>query len=114
MSENDRKENIALATLKIDRDKKPADRPGRGGWKYGVILVVIAVVVIAYFYVRESVVPATRVKAATVTVLAGPEAAAQLVAAGYVVAQRKAEVASKGTGRLVYLGFEEGGLGSGG
>ncbi len=31
-----------------------------------------------------------------------------MVATGYVVAQRKAEVASKGTGRLEYLGFEEG------
>ncbi len=31
-----------------------------------------------------------------------------LVASGYVVAQRKAAVASKGTGRLVYLGVVEG------
>src|SRR5205814_2189157 len=35
-------------------------------------------------------------------------AGAMLVASGYVVAQRKAAVASKGTGRLVYLGFVEG------
>src|SRR5437773_8018143 len=33
---------------------------------------------------------------------------AVLVASGYVVAQRKAAVASKGTGRLVYLGVVEG------
>lgn len=36
------------------------------------------------------------------------QADAVLVASGYVVAQRKAAVASKGTGRLVYLGVVEG------
>ena len=36
------------------------------------------------------------------------QANAVLSASGYVVAQVKAAVASKGTGRLVYLGFEEG------
>jgi RND family efflux transporter MFP subunit len=40
--------------------------------------------------------------------LTGSNAQADLVATGYVVAQRKAEVASKGTGRLEFLGFEEG------
>jgi RND family efflux transporter MFP subunit len=54
------------------------------------------------------VAPATSVKVGTVEMLTGSAAQAELVATGYVVAQRKAEVASKGTGRLVYLGFDEG------
>ncbi len=36
------------------------------------------------------------------------QASSILTASGYVVAQKKAAVASKGTGRLVYLGVEEG------
>src|SRR5207302_9530118 len=42
------------------------------------------------------------------TMVSPMRAGAVLVASGYVVAQRKAAVASKGTGRLVYLGAVEG------
>ncbi len=73
-----------------------------------VWVLVVAAVVIAYFLLKKSVSPATKVRVATVTYITGSEAQASLVASGYVVAQRKAEVASKGTGRLKYLGFEEG------
>src|SRR5207245_11637393 len=49
----------------------------------------------------QSAVP---VRLAPATVVSPTQSAAVLVASGYVVAQRKAAVASKGTGRLVYLG----------
>ena len=42
------------------------------------------------------------------TMVSPARSGAMLVASGYVVAQRKAAVASKGTGRLVYLGVVEG------
>jgi len=42
------------------------------------------------------------------TMVSPMRSGAVLVASGYVVAQRKAAVASKGTGRLVYLGVVEG------
>src|SRR5467141_3548399 len=42
------------------------------------------------------------------TMVSPARSGARLVASGYVVAQRKAAVASKGTGRLVYLGVVEG------
>src|SRR5689334_15942498 len=42
------------------------------------------------------------------TMVSPARSGAMLVASGYVVAQRKAAVASKGTGRLVYLGVLEG------
>ncbi|MCI0707557.1 MAG: efflux RND transporter periplasmic adaptor subunit, partial [Ignavibacteriae bacterium] len=45
---------------------------------------------------------------ATVAYSSPSQANAVLTASGYVVAQRKAAVASKGTGRLVFLGVEEG------
>ncbi len=48
------------------------------------------------------------VKAVTVTTQSEEQENALLTASGYVVAQRKASVASKATGRLVYLGVAEG------
>jgi RND family efflux transporter MFP subunit len=43
-----------------------------------------------------------------VSLVSKTQASAVLTASGYVVAQRKAAIASKATGRLVYLGFKEG------
>jgi RND family efflux transporter MFP subunit len=48
------------------------------------------------------------VEITTATLISPGQANALLTASGYVVAQRKASIASKATGRLVYLGFKEG------
>ncbi|MGH8014821.1 MAG: efflux RND transporter periplasmic adaptor subunit [Candidatus Zixiibacteriota bacterium] len=97
-----------LSSLRIDKDKKFADAPKSKKWLILVWLTVAAALVLAYFLLKKKVTPATSVKVATVELLTGSAAQADLVATGYVVAQREAEVASKGTGRLVFLGFEEG------
>ncbi|MDF1545269.1 MAG: efflux RND transporter periplasmic adaptor subunit [bacterium] len=97
-----------LSSLKIDRNKKHSDRPRRKFWLLPVIVLVIAALIFGYFQLKEQVTPGTKVKVATVAKLSGTKSEASLVATGYVVAQRKAEVASKGTGRLKFLGFEEG------
>ena len=97
-----------LSSLRIDKDKKFDDAPRSKIWLILIWIAVIAVVVIAYFLLKKKVAPATSVKVGTAELLTGSAAQADLVATGYVVAQRKAEVASKGTGRLVYLGFDEG------
>lgn len=97
-----------LQSLKIDKSKKYNDRPRSKSWRYITAIIVIIIIVIAYFGFKSSISPATRVKVTTVTLMTGSESQAALVATGYVVAQRKAEVASKGTGRLKYLGYEEG------
>ena len=52
--------------------------------------------------------PAVEVQLATASLTSPSQANAVLTASGYVVARRKAAVASKGTGRLVFLGVEEG------
>ncbi len=52
--------------------------------------------------------PVVTVKVATVSQMYPAQAFTLLHASGYVVAQRKAAVASKATGRLVWLGVEEG------
>ena len=53
---------------------------------------------------------AKSVDTVTVTTAYPYQAATQLNAAGYVVAQRKASVASKATGRLEWLGVAEGSM----
>jgi HlyD family secretion protein len=57
---------------------------------------------------RNSAGGAKEVELATATLTSPAQANAVLTASGYVVAQVKAAVASKGTGRLEYLGVEEG------
>ncbi len=100
--------NSDLNALRIDRSKKFDDRPRSKVWKWLFLALLLIIVVVGYFVLKGRVSPATKVKATTVTYITGSASQASLVASGYVVAQRKAEVASKGTGRLKYLGFEEG------
>jgi len=97
-----------LSSLKISRDKRQSDRPRSKAWQLIAVLIVLAAIVVAWFMVKEKIKPGTSVRVTTVRMITGSTAGAKLVASGYVVAQRKAEVASKGTGRLEYLGFEEG------
>ncbi len=105
---NEKNNKPDISALKIDKSKKYDDRPKSKLWNYLTFLIVIIVIIIAYYSFQEKIRPATKVKIATAQLMSGSEAQASLVATGYVVAQRKAEVASKGTGRLKYLRFEEG------
>jgi RND family efflux transporter MFP subunit len=61
-----------------------------------------------YFFLRTAFTPDVVVETTTVSLVSPSQANAVLTASGYVVAQRKAAVASKATGRLVFLGFGEG------
>jgi len=61
-----------------------------------------------FFALRGALSAAVDVETAIATLTSPSQANSVLAANGYVVAQRKAAVASKGTGRLVYLGVEEG------
>jgi RND family efflux transporter MFP subunit len=99
--------NADLSTLRIDRTNKDNDRPGK------VKMVVwIAVIVIlslgGYFLANRFLKPLVEVKLTTVVLQSPSRTNAILTASGYIVAQRKAAVASKGTGRLVYIGVVEG------
>ena len=104
--------NADLAGLRINRSTESAGAvPHRraGRWlAIGVpaaVIVVLAVVLLTGGGAFDSALP---VRLTPATMVSPARAGAMLVASGYVVAQRKAAVASKGTGRLVYLGFVEG------
>ncbi len=77
--------------------------------KLGLWLVSAVVLVVAGSYFWEGLVsPAPEVKLVTASFTSPAQSNAVLTASGYVVAQRKAAVASKGTGRLISLGVVEG------
>lgn len=100
--------NADLTALKIDRSRK-ADAPKR--WKKWLHLLWILAPIIFYFAYQitiQKVAPAIKVKVGTIQLITGSDAATQLVATGYVVAQVKAAVSSKATGRLRVLNVEEG------
>lgn len=102
------KNNLNLSSLKIDREKENYS----GGknkkafiWISIAVLIIIAVIIFSTGTFFSS---AVEVKLTSALLQSPSQSDAILTASGYVVAQRKAAVASKGTGRLVYLGVVEG------
>ena len=73
-------------------------------------LVVISIVILGLLYARGTFTPAIEARVATITQVYPSQAFTLLNASGYVVAQRKSALASKVTGRLIWLGVEEGSL----
>ncbi|MGA8264902.1 MAG: efflux RND transporter periplasmic adaptor subunit, partial [Ignavibacteriaceae bacterium] len=71
-------------------------------------VIIILIGVLAYLGLNKLFAKGVEAKVTTVTRISPSESNAVLTASGYVVAQRKASVASKATGRLVYLGVVEG------
>ena len=100
-----------LSRLKIDRSgAKFSAARGRGWSRRLLVPVVVGAVVlvaVAFAVLRWSSAP-LEVETASVTMAYPSQGYTMLNATGYVVAQRKAAVASKATGRLVWLGVEEG------
>jgi len=96
-----------LSKLKIDKSA-PTYRPlRRRRFIYGAGIIVLFLF-IALLYGTGFLTPAVQVEVANVTKIYPSQAFTLLNASGYVVAQRKAAVASKVTGRLVALMIEEG------
>jgi RND family efflux transporter MFP subunit len=98
-----------LQKLRIARDSARND-PGRPRpWKRLVtISVVIVLILVAGFWIKSMFGTALEVDISTASFTSPTQANAVLSASGYVVAHRKASIASKGTGRLVMLAVEEG------
>src|SRR5262249_41533746 len=99
-------DNPDISKLAIDRAATPARRKRRRWWPWLVGIVAFAVVGFV-MYGRFVGGPAT-VETAAVSAAFPSQAVTLLNATGYVVAQRKAAVASKATGRLEWLGGMEG------
>jgi len=98
--------NADLSSLKIDRSNKEEINSSKKNIfiTLGIILLIITGYFIIYSFLGSSV----EIKLTTAIIQKPGQSSASLTASGYVVAQRKAAIASKGTGRLIYLGVVEG------
>jgi RND family efflux transporter MFP subunit len=99
--------NEDLSKLKIDKTTEIYQPQKRRKLMYltGAIFFII---LIGVLYMKGVFTPAIQVEAVNITRVYPSQTFSLLNASGYVVAQRKAAVASKVTGRLVSLSVEEG------
>jgi RND family efflux transporter MFP subunit len=102
-----------LNSLRIDKSKREdhSSTPGRNKKLItrGIVLLILIAAVIFITSSWESwFASEVEVNMTSVSLQSPSQSDAVLQASGYVVAQRKASVASKGTGRLAYLGVVEG------
>ena len=102
------KNNIDLSSLKINREKENYQNGKSRKTLIWVIIAAVIIVAVILFGTGNLFSSALEVKLTTAALQSQSQSDAILTASGYVVAQRKAAVASKGTGRLVYLGVVEG------
>jgi HlyD family secretion protein len=94
-----------LSRLRIDRELAPIRRRRRRKW-IGFAIVLVLVAAAAAWYAAQ---PRAQVVATTPIITTYPsQQYVVLNATGYVVAQRKAAISSKATGRLEWLGVAEG------
>jgi len=96
-----------LTRLKIDNPHRAAQKKRRMAPLYWVAAALLLTILVL-LYVTGRLVPAVSVDAAGVSRIYPSQTFSLLNASGYVVAQRKAAVASKITGRLIALSVEEG------
>jgi RND family efflux transporter MFP subunit len=99
--------NEDISKLKIDKTTEIYQPQKRRKLMYltGAIFFII---LIGVLYMKRVFTPAIQVEAVNITRVYPSQTFSLLNASGYVVAQRKAAVASKVTGRLVSLSVEEG------
>nr|WP_315482770.1 efflux RND transporter periplasmic adaptor subunit [uncultured Undibacterium sp.] len=103
MNANTPSNNSTLQQLKIDR-QSPASNKKTVSYGRWLIVLLIALAILAYLFK-----PSTQeVQLSSVVTTYPSQQYAQLSASGYVVAQRRAAVASKATGRLIWLNVREG------
>jgi RND family efflux transporter MFP subunit len=94
-----------LSKLKIDKSQF-STRPRRKRKLLILCAVALAIVLAGFF--SGIFTPAQSVRIATISQIYPSQTFTLLNASGYVVAQRKSALASKVTGRLAWLGVEEG------
>jgi RND family efflux transporter MFP subunit len=97
-----------LSSLKIDKSGGIARGRTKKRRYYWLVLIVLAVAAFAMLYVTGALAPSVPVQISRIAEIFPSQSFTVLNASGYVVAQRKSALASKVTGRLIWLGVEEG------
>ena len=101
-------QNADLSALRIRRDQDDYKDTSRLPWKIIIPSGIVILGIIGWFLIKPLFASVKEVEFTSATLSSPAQANAVLNASGYVVAQVKAAVASKGTGRLEFLGVEEG------
>jgi RND family efflux transporter MFP subunit len=99
--------NEDLSKLRIEKTKA-ISRPRRRRKIVFWFLLVLAIILSGILYAQGIFTPPIQVQIATVSQIYPSQTLIVLNASGYVVPQRKSALASKVTGRLIWLGVEEG------
>ena len=99
--------NEDLSKLKIDKSEAVVG-PKKRKSLFRTVAALAVVLLLVVLYLNGVFTPAVKVDTSSVTQTYPSQAFTLLNASGYVVAQRKAAIASKATGRLVELLVEEG------
>jgi len=102
------KEKPDLSALRISREDGFESRGRKRAIRNLLWVGIPAIVIIALIVILSGISSIKEVRTGAVMLLTRAQAQTSLSATGYVVAERKASVASKGTGRLEYLAVEEG------
>jgi len=97
-----------LSSLRIDRSARQLPQKRRSRSRIVIWTIIVLLLIAIGLAVKRWLDPGVEVQLATATLTSPSQANAVLTASGYVVARRKAAVASKGTGTLIYLAVEEG------
>jgi RND family efflux transporter MFP subunit len=100
-----------LNSLRIDKTKREdydSQKNNKNYFVWGIIAVIIIAIALFINFGTSLFSAADEVELTAVSLQSPAQLDAVLTASGYIVAQRKAAVASKGTGRLIYLGVVEG------
>jgi HlyD family secretion protein len=101
-----------LSALKIDKSKRDNFNNGPANRKWIMWLIIIILAILITFVLASNwdnlFTDKIEVQTTVALIQSPSQSGAVLTSSGYVVAQRKASVASKATGRLVYLGVAEG------
>ena len=94
--------------LKIDKTQKLTGPSRRKKKPFFIASAIALLFILGFLYVAGIIAPATTIDVTTVAQVYPSQSLSVLNASGYIVAERKAAVASKITGRLVALMVEEG------
>ncbi len=104
--------NADLSTLTIDKTKRGGDHSPRRRGSFGAVIIIIALLFAGFYFGRmgwQAVFSKEiSVELVQASLRSPSEQLSILTASGYVVAQRKAAVASKATGQMVQLNVKEG------
>ena len=97
-----------ISSLKIADSGQFPVTSRKSRWVWIIVIAAASAVILLYLSRAGFLSSATNVRTAAADWVYPSQVITQFNASGYVVAQRKASVASKGTGRIVYLGVQEG------